>query len=102
MAASPIPSDLLRFTLLFSVLYLAFGVASPFLPAFLSSRGLGPEELGIALSLATTVRLISGPLAGWIADRFQALRAVLALCAATAGVIAICFVTAHGFLLLWP
>jgi hypothetical protein len=45
------------FALLFSALYMAFGVASPFLPAFLSSRGLAAEQVGLALSLAMTVRL---------------------------------------------
>ena len=70
-----------RFTLLFSSLYVAFGVASPFLPAFLYSRGLTAEQVGLALSLAMTVRLISGPR---IADRLHALRIVLAICAAGA------------------
>ena len=38
---------LLRFVLLYWALFSAFGCASPFLPAFLAERGLGPEELGI-------------------------------------------------------
>src|SRR5438309_1892060 len=33
-------SNLLRFLVMFSALYMAFGVASPFFPAFLSSRGV--------------------------------------------------------------
>jgi MFS transporter, PPP family, 3-phenylpropionic acid transporter len=78
--------DLVRFLVLFATLYLAFGVASPFLPAFFSSRGLGPEQIGLVLSLSTLIRLISGPLAGRMADRLHALRMVLATCAATAGV----------------
>ena len=93
-------SDLFRFTLLFSSLYVAFGVASPFLPAFLYSRGLTAEQVGLALSLAMTVRLISGPIAGRIADRLRALRIVLAICAATAGAMALGLIPAQGFLLL--
>src|SRR6187431_2113755 len=96
----PVASALFRFTLLFSSLYVAFGVASPFLPAFLSSRGLAPEQVGLALSLAMTVRLISGPIAGRIADRLHALRFVLAICGAAAGAMALGLIPAQGFLLL--
>ena len=81
--------DLLKFALLFSSLYASFGVASPFLPELLSSHGISPERLGLTLSLATTIRLISAPLAGRIADRYHALRIVLATCAALAGAAAL-------------
>ena len=92
--------DLFKFALLFSALYAAFGVASPFLPEFLSLHGVGPERLGLALSLATTIRLISAPLAGRIADRLHALRIVLAICAAMAGAAALVFLPAVGFAVL--
>jgi PPP family 3-phenylpropionic acid transporter len=88
---------LIKFALLFSALYAAFGVASPFLPEFLSLHGVGPERLGLALSLATTIRLISAPLAGRIADRLHALRIVLAICAAMGGAAALVFLPAFGF-----
>ncbi len=81
--------DLLKFALLFSTLYAGFGVASPFLPEFLSLRGVNPERLGLILSLATTIRLFSAPLAGRIADRYHVLRIVLAICAALGGVAAL-------------
>src|SRR5262245_35475950 len=93
-------SSLLRFVLLFSVLYLAFGVASPFLPALLGSRGLAAEQIGLVLALSTVMRLVSGPVAGHIADRFHALRIVLAICTAAAGAVALSFVPAEGLLLL--
>ena len=89
--------DLVKFALLFSALYAAFGVASPFLPEFLLLHGVGPERLGLALSLATTIRLISAPLAGRIADRLHALRIVLAICAAMGGTAALVFLPAFGF-----
>jgi PPP family 3-phenylpropionic acid transporter len=89
--------DLFKFALLFSALYAAFGVASPFLPEFLLLHGVGPERLGLALSLATTIRLISAPLAGRIADRLHALRIVLAICAAMGGAAALVFLPAFGF-----
>ncbi|TMK13622.1 MAG: MFS transporter [Alphaproteobacteria bacterium] len=43
----------------YAALFSAFGFASPFLPAFLAGRGLGPEELGFVLGAATALRLSS-------------------------------------------
>jgi MFS transporter, PPP family, 3-phenylpropionic acid transporter len=86
-----------RFAILYAALFSAFGSASPFLPAFLAGRGLGPEELGIALGAGTAVRLICGPFAGRLADRFHAFRAELAVCAIVAGSAALLFLAAHGF-----
>ena len=61
-------------------MYAAFGVASPFLPAFFSARGLPPEQLGLVLGAGTAVRLLTAPLAGRIGDLIQALRVVLVVC----------------------
>ena len=55
---------LLRFMTLYAALFSAFGFASPFLPAFLAERGLGPEELGFVLGASTALRLVCGPVAG--------------------------------------
>ena len=44
--------------------------------------------------------MIAGPVAGRVADSLQALRIVLAGCTAVAGVMALCFGLAHGFLAL--
>ena len=57
-------------------MYAAYGVASPFLPAFVNSRGIAPEELGLVLGTATALRLISAPVAGRIGDAFEALRSM--------------------------
>jgi MFS family permease len=70
--------DLLSFILLYTTLYAGFGVVSPFLPTLLQSRGLQPDQIGLVLALSTGVRLVSGPLAGRIADLYGALRAVFA------------------------
>jgi PPP family 3-phenylpropionic acid transporter len=90
---------LARFILLFAVMYAAFGVASPFLPQFLQTRGLHAEELGVVLAAGTGVRLLAGPAAGRIADRLAALRGVLSLCAAGAAIAALCYLPVGGF---WP
>ena len=91
---------LFRFLMLFASLYVAFGVASPFLPAFLSSRGLTPEQIGTLLSAAAFIRLVSGPLAGRLADRLHAIRGVLALCTAAAALFACGFLPASSFSML--
>jgi MFS transporter, PPP family, 3-phenylpropionic acid transporter len=93
-------TTLTRFILLYAAMYAAFGVASPFLPAFLSGRGLPPEQLGLVLGAGTAVRLLTAPLAGRIGDVFQALRAVLVVCIALAASVTLGYLAAHGFWIL--
>jgi PPP family 3-phenylpropionic acid transporter len=64
-------------------------VSSPFLPRFFESRGIGPADLGLLFGLGTAIRLLSGPLAGRIADVYAARRAVLAVCIALSAAIAL-------------
>ena len=96
-----VPSTTLtRFILLYAAMYAAFGVASPFLPAFLTTRGLSPEQLGVLLSAGTAVRLLTAPLAGRIGDLIQALRAVLVVCIALAASVTLGYLVGHGFWIL--
>jgi MFS family permease len=85
------------YVLLFATLYAGFGVMSPFLPALLQARGLRPEGIGLALALSTVLRLVSGPVAGRVADRLGALRSVFAACATAAAVCGLGFLPAHSF-----
>jgi MFS transporter, PPP family, 3-phenylpropionic acid transporter len=91
---------LTRFILLYAAMYAAFGVASPFLPAFVSARGLAPDELGVVLGIGTAMRLITAPLAGRIGDLIQALRVVLVVCIALAASVTLGYLGAHGFWIL--
>src|ERR671913_614989 len=93
-------TTLTRFVLLYAAMYAAFGVASPFLPAFMSGRGLAPEQLGLVLSAGTAVRLLTAPLAGRIGDLIQALRIVLVVCTAVAAFVTLGYLAAHGFWIL--
>ena len=93
----PRPGPLGRFLVLYAAMYAAFGVASPFLPAFVSARGLPAEELGLVLAAGTAVRLVSSPVAGRIGDLSAALRVVLAVCAAAAALATLAYLPAHGF-----
>jgi PPP family 3-phenylpropionic acid transporter len=81
-------------------MYAAFGVASPFLPAFLTARGLSPEQLGVVLSTGTAVRLLTAPFAGRIGDLIQALRVVLVVCIALAASVTLGYLVGHGFWIL--
>jgi PPP family 3-phenylpropionic acid transporter len=90
-------SNLARFAILYAALYAAFGVASPFLPAFLGQRGLDAEEIALVLAAGTAIRLIAGPLAGRLADRHRAWSKLLVGCAAGAAGCALLFLPAQGF-----
>ena len=90
-------SALPRFVALYALMYAAFGVSSPFMPAFFDGRGLGPEQLGILFGAGTAVRLVAGPLVGRVADLTQALRAVLAICELLAAVVALALLSAPAF-----
>ncbi|HLL28334.1 MAG TPA: MFS transporter [Xanthobacteraceae bacterium] len=62
----------------YSALCAAIGVQMPFLPLFLTARGLGPEAIGIAIAMPMAIRLVAMPLAGVVSDRSGMPRAVLA------------------------
>jgi PPP family 3-phenylpropionic acid transporter len=93
-------TTLTRFILLYAAMYAAFGVASPFLPAFISARGLSPEELALVLGAGTAVRLLTAPLAGRIGDLIQALRVVLVVCIALAASVTLGYLAADRFWIL--
>ena len=78
-------------------MYAAYGVASPFLPAFLNERGVRAEELGMVLAAGTAIRLVAAPLAGRIGDLLQALRVVLVACVALAAAVTLAYLPANGF-----
>ena len=86
-----------RFLLLYGTMFAAFGVASPFLPALLHERGLGPSEIGAVLAVGTAVRLITGPVISRIADRFGTHKQTLAALLAMAAVIAFGYSLPAGF-----
>lgn len=93
----PNTGDLCRFVALFSTLYLSFGCASPYLPLFLSSRGLAPEAVGTLMSLSIVIRLFSGPIGGATADRFGALPIVLSICCLSAGSFSVMLAASHTY-----
>lgn len=93
------PGALTRYLLLFAALYSAFGVNSPFFPAFLTAEGLDPTSVGVVLALGTTIRLASAPLAGRLADAYHAPRAALAFSIVATSFVTLAYLPASGF---WP
>jgi len=92
-------SALAPYLILFAALYSGFGVQSPYLPAFLGEHGLEPAAIGIVLAGGTAIKLVTGPVAGQLADRLDAARLVFAGCAIGAALAALFYVGAYGF---WP
>jgi PPP family 3-phenylpropionic acid transporter len=86
-----------RFVVLYAAMFAAYGVASPFMPSLLASRGMMPDEIGLALGAATAIRLVSAPLAGRIGDLAQALRVVLAASIALAALATLGYLSARPF-----
>lgn len=90
-------SPLSRFVILYTVLYAAFGVIFPFLPAYFEDRGLTPQQIALTIGLGTVVRLIVGPLAGRLADSRRVWRGILSVCAAGAAAVALAYLAVDGF-----
>ena len=90
-------SSLPRFITLYALMYGAFGVSSPFMPAFFERRGLTPEQLGILFGAGTAIRLISGPMCGRLADFMGSLRGMFAVCASLAAAVALGLLGATTF-----
>lgn len=82
--------------MLYVAIFAAFGVASPFLPELVVSRGLPVEELGLVLAAGIGVRMLSAPLAARLGDATHAHRLVLGVCAALAAVVALAYLPVKG------
>ncbi len=96
-ARSPLP----RFLALYTALFAAFGVASPFLPGLLKQDGLGSGAIGIVLAGGTAIRLLSGPFGGRLADRTGLPAAVLGGFTAASALVALGYAPARGLPLLF-
>jgi MFS transporter, PPP family, 3-phenylpropionic acid transporter len=84
------------FFILYVAMYAAFGVASPFLPAFIVARGLPADGLGVLLAVGIGVRMLAAPFAGRVADATHAHRWVLAACATLAAFAGIAYLPARS------
>lgn len=78
------PSFALRLAIFYAALFAALGVQVPFLPLWLAAKGLDASTIGMVLSVPMLMRLLAIPLATRIADRHDALRAIIAIASALA------------------
>ncbi|MBR0680815.1 MFS transporter [Roseomonas eburnea] len=86
-----------RFVLLFAAQFAAVGVLLPFIPPLMADRGLSPAEVGTILAAGASVRLLTGPLGGRLADALGRPRGVMAAGAAIAALAAMLYGVAGGF-----
>jgi MFS transporter, PPP family, 3-phenylpropionic acid transporter len=91
-----------RLALFYSALCAALGFQMPFLPVWLAAKGLDAVAVGIALAIPLVVRLLAIPAASWIADRYDAARAVIMIGAAgsLAGYVAVGLAGMPGAIML--
>ena len=92
-----ITSTFPMFLAVYALLYAAFGVQSPFLPALLRERGLNAEEIGIVLGGSTAIQVLAGPMVGHTADRLRRHTLTLCACALVAAIAGEGYVTTRGF-----
>lgn len=89
--------NLLRYVLLYLVLYAGWGVLTPFLPAVLLLQGANPTQIGVILSAAIAVRLVATPAVGIMSDRLRMRRQVLAVQLGAAAVVALGYGAGRSF-----
>lgn len=59
----------LRLSLFYAAYFLGGGIQLPFWPVWLTSRGLGPGEIGVLLAIGQWIKIAATPLTGALADR---------------------------------
>src|SRR3569832_1377328 len=67
-----------RYLVLYALVFAAYGIEAPFLPALLAEHGLSATAIGQVLAAGTAARLLSGPVGAAAADRCGAPRLLLA------------------------
>ena len=85
------PSALWFFLNVYALLYGAFGMQSPFVPALLHERGLQAQDIGLVLAAAMIVRVFAGPLVAHAADRLGRHTLILCGCALFAALASISY-----------
>jgi PPP family 3-phenylpropionic acid transporter len=67
----------LRLAFFYSALCAALGVQMPFMPVWFAVKGLDAGSVGVVLAIPLVVRVFAIPIATRIADRYDAVRAVI-------------------------
>ncbi len=74
----------LQFSLAYALMMLGTGVQLPFLPLWLSAKGVDAPGIGFIIAGMMAVRVVSAPLFAWLADHMQRRRLVIRTCAVLA------------------
>jgi PPP family 3-phenylpropionic acid transporter len=76
-----------RISALYGAFFIVAGISQPFLPVWLTARGLEPATIGLVLAAPMLLRVVTIPLATRSADRHDALRLgiIVAACVACVG-----------------
>lgn len=94
---SPRLSLATRLATLHASLSTVSGIQTPLWPLFLAWKGLGPVEIGMILSAAYVVKIVSNPIAGHVSDRLGDRRQPLVVLSIIATLAFIPFLFVDGF-----
>jgi PPP family 3-phenylpropionic acid transporter len=73
-----------RASFFYAAICLVIGVQMPVFPVWLEAKGLDPKEIGLVLAAPSLMRIFAVPALARIADRSNAVREVLMICAVAA------------------
>src|SRR4051812_42052927 len=73
------PGYVPRVAALYAAVFLYNGIQMPFLPVWLTAKGLDPALIGLILAIPMVARMLSVPIATREADRRDAVRAAIVL-----------------------
>jgi PPP family 3-phenylpropionic acid transporter len=85
-----------RLALFYAAYFVVIGIILPFWPAWLASRGLTAQQIGLLLALGSWGKLVGNPIFTRLADRSGDIRRVLILVAAAALVFYVLFALGDG------
>ena len=88
-----------RFSLAYALMMLGSGVQLPFLPLWLSAKGIDAVGIAFIVAAMMAIRVASAPLFAWLADHLRLRRQVILGCAAGAFVAYSLLGVMDGF---WP
>ena len=66
-----------RLAALYGAFFIVAGISQPFLPVWMSAKGLDPATIGVVLAASMLLRIMTIPLATRQADRHDALRGAI-------------------------
>jgi len=90
------PPALWLFLTTYALLYGAFGMQGPFVPALLSEQGLQTQDIGLVLAVAMLVRVVASPIAAHAADRLRQHTLILCGCALFAALTTVSYLLARS------